>query len=180
MLPATAAPGIERRKCDHNTPEYVLDAFREVGPIGLDPCSNPWSTVRARVELSAHRGEDGLAARWERYVLPGELVFFNPPYTTGQIPIWTAKAIDQARYVIGAGAGIVNVVPADPSTGAFRTAWDESDAGLLWGKRIPFVGGGSGNMWPSASWFWGTDELVERFLRVAAKHGITVPLRRLR
>lgn len=42
----------ERTNDDLNTPEWILDLVRRMGPIGLDPCSNRWSTVGARPTYS--------------------------------------------------------------------------------------------------------------------------------
>ncbi len=171
-------PGRKRRPCDRNTPEDVLDVFRQVGQIALDPCSNPWSLVRARVEFSAHRGEDGLAAAWHPHVLPGEVAYVNPEYTAGEIPKWMEKANKEARYFNGIGAGIVFLVPADCSTGHYQTGWRTANAVLKWGRRVEFIGGGSGNMWPSVSWFWGPPQLMYRFCYYAEPHGIVEVLRR--
>jgi site-specific DNA-methyltransferase (adenine-specific) len=63
---------------DWNTPEVVLAPVREFigGDIGLDPCSNAQSIVRARVEYRLDFGQDGLLLPWNGL----GLVFLNPPY----------------------------------------------------------------------------------------------------
>jgi hypothetical protein len=99
-------------KNDHRTPESVLEIIRAYAPIGLDPCSNPWSTVGARVELSKHRGDDGLAACWSAIIMDqGDTatVYVNPPYGAGLILPWVHKAADE---------GIETLVLARDSVGS--------------------------------------------------------------
>src|SRR5690606_37557826 len=91
------APMIERTKNDHNTPESVLEVMRDYAPIGLDPCSNMWSTVGARVELCKQRGEDGLDPCWMEIVDSNEIVYVNPPYAAGQIMPWVMTASAHAE-----------------------------------------------------------------------------------
>jgi len=63
---------------DWNSPEEVLAPARafNMGPIGLDPCSNADSIVHATVEYRLDRGQDGLRLPWNAM----GLVWMNPPY----------------------------------------------------------------------------------------------------
>ena len=165
-----------RKKSDHNTPEAVLSVLRRVGPMGLDPASNPWSTVGARVELSKHRGDDGLAEPWHAHLLPKEQCFVNPPYDRGQIVRWVDKATREDPFVRERGAFITMLVPADPSTAAFQSAWRSCNAFCLWGSRLQFLGSrGDSNPWPSVIWFWGRQ--AHRFCHFLEPHGIVQVLR---
>src|SRR5690606_1116683 len=65
----------ERTLDDLCTPRYVLDLVERVGEIGLDPCSNRWSIVPARVKLDIDEGRDGLSTAWKEILADGELVF---------------------------------------------------------------------------------------------------------
>lgn len=58
------------------TPRFVLDAVEKVfgGPIALDPCSNPESTVGAKVNYRLPE-TNGLKASWNY-----PTIFVNPPY----------------------------------------------------------------------------------------------------
>lgn len=59
---------------DWCTPDSYLDLVRKVlGPIGLDPCSNPESRVDAAVSYCLP--QDGLTQSWD-----APTVFFNPPF----------------------------------------------------------------------------------------------------
>lgn len=133
---------IERTKNDLGTPAWFLRTVRQVGPIILDPCSNPWSVVRARVELSAHRGENGLEVDWLALLAahgPG-LAFWNPPYGVGHLAKWQAKfAHETAR-----GAESIGLVPNSPDTKWWRGMRDACDARCDVERRIGFDGGEHG------------------------------------
>lgn len=127
--------GVGRTGDDHNTPESVLRVIRAFAPIGLDPCSNPWSTVGARVALSRHEGDNGLTANWNELLRPGEVTFVNPPYS--DIGPWFRAAYEHDRGEFQA----IFLVPCSPETGWGRTAFSVCDAFGDWAKRIPFERG---------------------------------------
>lgn len=140
----SAVVGIERTKNDLGTPPWFLPFVRRVGPIVLDPCSNPWSLVRARVELSAHRGEDGLATDWSEILRAhggAGLAYSNPPYGVGHLPKWAAKFSLEAER----DAEIVGLVPCSPDTAWWETMLDACDARCDVHRRIGFEGGEHGS-----------------------------------
>lgn len=96
---------------DWCTPEDVLAPVRELagGPVGLDPCSNAQSIVRATREYRLERGEDGLRLPWDGF----GLVFGNYPY--GDAIAAFMRRSD--RY----GAGGVEIVALVPNRS--DTAW---------------------------------------------------------
>ncbi len=61
---------------DWGTPKHYVEAVRKVfgKQIDLDPCSNPWSVVNAKVEYLP-KYIDGLNASWNY-----ETIYVNPPY----------------------------------------------------------------------------------------------------
>ncbi len=133
------APALTRTKNDHNTPKCVLEVVREFDDIALDPCSNPWSTVGARVELSAHLGDDGFGVDWACVVGDeGGVVFVNPPYGRGHLARW----VDKCAFEAAERAEIILLVPCAPETGWAMEARRACNAWGVWGKRIPFVGAG--------------------------------------
>lgn len=137
-----------RTNQDHNTPEAFLDVLREMGAIGLDPCSNPWSRVGAESYVAAHDGGDGLAVPWHLF----GLTFVNPPYGRGQIVKWVHKAALEAVQ----GGEIVMLVPCSPETKWSKLADENCDARGVWAGRIPFIGaGGNGAKAPSSVFYWG-------------------------
>jgi DNA N-6-adenine-methyltransferase Dam len=81
---------------DHNfnTPPELLDRIRQLSPdgIGLDPCSNATSLVRAAYEWDGNP-TDGLSQSWRGY----GLVFMNPPHSMSphNIEPWMEKAFTE-------------------------------------------------------------------------------------
>jgi hypothetical protein len=122
-----------------NTPEDLLSVVRLLGPIGLDPCSNKFSTVNAAVEYRIDKGENGLRRPWS-----GKgLVFVNPPFTwinpvrrakQALIPLWTRKALEEAQQ----GAEIVFLVPARISSQWFHKYLRRAQRLCLWEGRLCF------------------------------------------
>lgn len=87
-------------RADWCTPEGELALVRRTfgGPTGtgvidLDPCSNPWSRTRARVECMLERGQNGLVVPWRGKT------FSNPPYGVGEIELFTARARLEAELL---------------------------------------------------------------------------------
>jgi hypothetical protein len=160
------APG----RNDRCTPEHVLEVVRAFNRIALDPCSNPWSTVRACRQLMLEGGDDGLAADWvgltEALPYTPRLVWVQPPYGPGQIRRWLRKA--SLEVLVGGGdMEAIALVPNDASTAWCQEARRGCDAYLDVAKRIGFVGPdlrpGHEGEWldtgakqPSQLIYWGT------------------------
>lgn len=129
------------------TPEVVLERVRRMGPIGLDPCSNPRSIVRAREEWRGPPGVDGLAEPWA----PHGLVYCNPPYGRG-IGQWVAKAALERMD----GAEVILLVPARPDTAWWHEAVVPHAAAVcFWRGRLSFLGADQGAPFPSAVVYYG-------------------------
>jgi putative DNA-invertase from lambdoid prophage Rac len=153
-----ADPGEVRNDNIHrNTPVWIVDLVRQFfgGEIGLDPCSNATSLVRARVEW---RGtgprDDGLRLSWAR---KGG-VFENPPYGDA-IGDWMQKARREASR----GVEIVALVPARTDTRWWAGAGADAICSLK--GRLVFPPLKDPAKFPSAILYWGkrVAELVELF-----------------
>ena len=139
------------------TPEWYLERVRRVGPIGLDPCSNPKATTGAYVEFyGPGYAKDGLAESWIGYAEHG-LVFVNPPYGR-ELPKWTAKSAAEAAR----GCEIVALVPARTDTRwAHDHVFSSAAAILFHKKRIKFgnpppnAKGSDAPKFPSMTAYWG-------------------------
>lgn len=154
----------ERTLDDLCTPRYVLDLVERVGEIGLDPCSNRWSIVPARVKLDIDEGRDGLSTAWKEILADGELVFCNPPYGRGQMPRWAEKIAAEAAD----GCEIIALVRGDWSTGWWHTLRESADAVCYWRGRLRFDGGSRGaGTFPSAVFYFG----LYAYTFAAAFHG---------
>jgi len=134
------------------TPAVVLEALKPLGPIALDPCSNPWSIVPALHKLDGSSPElDGLGVSWWELAGRG-LVYVNPSYGRGFMVPWSEKVVREAR----AGCEIVALVKGDHST----EWWDHLRSGAAaiayWHGRIGFLGGASGcGRFPSSLVYFG-------------------------
>lgn len=130
------------------TPEYVLNDVRKLGPIKLDPCTaleNPVDAESFYTEL-----EDGLARPWAHYSIGG-IVFVNPPYHTKLLIKWIDKCISERRL----GANIVFLGPNRPDQPWCRALKGSVDAWCDYPKRIRFRGAKFGAPFPSILGYWG-------------------------
>lgn len=135
------------------TPQCVIDALEPMGPIGLDPCSNPQSIVPARVRLSLETGDDGLAADWDSLIdVRREIVFVNPPYGRA-IGAWVAKCIEQERR----GVRIALLLPARTDTRWFQQVMLFAPQVAFWNGRLKFGGAPAPAPFPSAIFWLGCD-----------------------
>ncbi len=75
---------------DFNTPPWFLSLVHQLDPrgIGLDPCSNAYSMVKARTAYTI--SDNGLMQSWRGH----GLVFVNPPHSMSPMNIepWMEKA----------------------------------------------------------------------------------------
>lgn len=150
MTEATNTPGNHA-----TTPAWILDLVRKVGPIRLDPCSNPQSIVGAGVAWEGGPDDDGLKRPW------GEgLAYVNPPYGRGHMLTWARRITDQARK----GCEVVALTPCDPSTKWFRELRTYASEAVALDERPVFGGHSDGAKKPHMIWYFG--ERRDRF-RVA-------------
>ncbi len=127
------------------TPEHFLDRVRELGPIGLDPFSNPRSKVNASVAWGwpppggglferpwCPRGfewKDSLKENWRGY----GLVFCNPPYGKELPPCIDKMCTEGER-----GTEIVALIPSSTDTKWWHKVVNSADAGVFVQGRIAF------------------------------------------
>lgn len=140
---------------DWATPPEVVEPLQAFKPIDLDPCSNAYSIVPARVSISPP--DDGLAVAWHEY----EHTYVNPQYDQ-QSP-WLLKCAIE-RILFDADT-ITALIPAAVETAAFVDyVFGTADAVAFWKKRLRFIGPEgaiSGNTLPSTLCYWGNEP--ERF-----------------
>ena len=124
------------------TPRKYVDAVKKVfgGKIDLDPCSNEYSIVQAKVEYRLPK-TDGLKSSWNY-----DTIYVNPPYgadrTRGTtIKHWLAKcALSRNQYE----NEILALVPVATNTGH----WKQSVFGqayaicFLYDTRLKFLENG--------------------------------------
>jgi hypothetical protein len=114
---SSIAPMLSSADQTWNTPRWFVDRVEAaLGPVGLDPCSNQWSEVRARVEYRLDRGQDGLVLPWDGL----GLVYVNPPFGR-VIGRWMQRCA-------ASGAEVVALVPARVDAKWWHEAYAASSA----------------------------------------------------
>jgi hypothetical protein len=150
---------------DHrNTPESILEVVRKFGPIGLDPCSNPSSTVAAKVAYCAPIS-DGLKARWSG------VAFVNPPWSS--ILPWATKCADEWH---SNGVESLLLTRYESTTTWSRVIWGEASRVCLLDERPAFPLPGERNpkkdLRPAMISYFG--DRGDRFERVFVELGVVV------
>lgn len=121
--------------CEWYTPEWILDAARELlgGEIELDPCSCAEAQRTVRAQRYCTVEDDGLVMDWHTPRL-----WMNPPYGR-EIGRWIDKLIDEidARR-IGHAVALVN---ADTSTRWCQRLMQSRsvDAMIMLNRRVRFA-----------------------------------------
>jgi hypothetical protein len=177
----SAGRTINTLSLDWGTPEKYVAAVKRVfsGEIDLDPCSNRYSVVGARVEYCLP-SQDGLKERWDF-----AKIFVNPPYGIDQergtsIKHWIyrcALAHNQHK------SQVIALVPVATNTGHWKKyVFSRATAVcFLYDTRLRFLiegrDEGKGAPMSCAMVYWGSDYDV--FLDVFIEHGAVVDLRPL-
>jgi hypothetical protein len=132
---------------DHwNTPKWVLEPIYDfAGHLSLDPCSNVTSTV-----FSDHRytlRDNGLYQPWFGNA------FWNPPYSRGNLLLWTQKAAWE--HEAGHTDESFGLVPNDTSARWWQLIAPRASAILFYDRRIRFLGARGSPKFPSALFYFG-------------------------
>lgn len=139
---------LSSERTDWNTPPEVIKVVRKMGRIGLDPCSNAQSVVKAEVEYRLPE-QNGLELPWKT----DGLVFVNPPYGRG-IEAWVSKC-RQSEWQ--SALGVVALLPARPDTRWWQDncAPPVSNAVCFLRGRLRFLEAPAPAPFPSALVYWG-------------------------
>jgi hypothetical protein len=117
---------VERVRGSWCTPPEIVGPLHRLWPIvGLDPCSNERSIVKA---VRTYTIDDGLEPHRQRWAV-GETVYFNPDFAD------TAPWVTKASGHIG---GAIGCVLCDPSVSWWERVWT-ADAICFPRRRIAFL-----------------------------------------
>jgi hypothetical protein len=166
---------------DWCTPPNYVEAVRKCfgGKIHLDPCSNPFSVVRAAVEYRLP-DDDGLRKSWD---FP--TIYVNPPYGADRemrttIKHWLRRC---AEAFSDHGAEVLALVPVATNTAHWKLyVWSAATAvAFLYDTRLKFLvngaGGGKGAPMSCAMIYWGRH--YKSFLDVFTAFGAVINLEHL-
>lgn len=164
------------------TPRKYVDAVKEVfgGEIDLDPCSNEFSIVNAKIEYSIPK-QDGLKDSWDE-----RRIYVNPPYGKDK-----ERGTDISNWLhrcAGANETHKSDVIALLPTAANTNAWKQN----IWGKarmicflydtRLKFLKNGKedpkGSPIQNCIVYWGT-RYSSNFKNVFLKYGAVVDISNL-
>ena len=178
----TAGRNVTSLSQDWCTPAKYVKAVRDCfgGQIALDPCSNRYSIVRAKVEYKLPE-HDGLRESW---AFP--TIYVNPPYGADRIRVSTIKDWLQrcAEAFRKHHAEVLALIPVATNTAHWKHyVWDAATGvSFLYDTRLRFLvngqEGGKGAPMSCAMVYWGED--YDRFAEVFIAFGAVVDLRPLR
>jgi len=171
----------ESRSKDWCTPPKYVDAIRKFfgGQIALDPCSNRYSIVKARVEYCLPE-KDGLAESWNY-----PTIYVNPPYGADRergttIKDWLRKCAEaHSKH----GAEVLALVPVATNTRHWKlyVFGAATAVAFLYDTRLRFLvngrDGGKGAPMACAMVYWGPR--YKQFQEVFIHFGAVVDLRHL-
>jgi hypothetical protein len=162
-------PAIPQAKSVHRcTPAEVMQLVYEVlgDPVGIDPCSNPRSIVKARRAVMLP--EDGLSVPWHEYGTG----YVNPPFGRVEEPRWVQKAIEEMAL----GWEGIMLLPAKTGAPWFEKIYKHSPCICFYGSpeldvegRIWFHDEDAGATFNTEIIYFGHD--YEKFARVFARAG---------
>jgi len=163
------------------TPEKYVSAVKRVfgGAIDLDPCSNDYSLVEARLEYSLPL-RDGLKESWDF-----QTIFVNPPYGIDQergtsIKHWLYRCAAAHRHH---GSEVIALIPVATNTGHWKkyVFGGATAVCFLYDTRLRFLiegrDEGKGAPMSCAMAYWGRN--YKPFFDVFINHGAVVDLRPL-
>ncbi|GMU85740.1 MAG: hypothetical protein AMXMBFR48_09820 [Ignavibacteriales bacterium] len=160
------------------TPLKYVNAVRDVfgGCIDLDPCSNQYSIVNARVEFKLPK-HDGLKEIWNY-----PTIYVNPPYGTDKergttIKNWLAKC---ANAYDDFGSEVIALVPVAANTAHWKKyVFTKAKAiCFLYDTRLRFLENGKdtgkGAPMACAMVYWGDN--YTKFYNTFIEHGAVIDI----
>lgn len=177
----SAGRKINSQSQDWGTPQIYVSAVKEFfgGEIDLDPCSNEYSIVRAKVEYRLPQ-HDGLSASWNF-----KRIYVNPPYGLDRkrgtgIKNWFYRCAHAHKTY---GSEVLALVPVATNTGHWKkyVFGKARSVCFLADTRLKFLvngeNGGKGAPMSCAMIYWGSDH--DRFCGVFKRFGAVMSLEEL-
>ncbi len=152
------------KSADHGTPDYILDAVREVfsGGIDLDPAGHIDFPTGAKLTYygpSFRDGIDGLSGEWMGKI------FLNAPHGK-LLGNWVAKALEEIERF--EETSVLQLLPARTDTSYGQRVLKTADIICLPDHRLKYKGNAHPAPFTSMLALWGTAEEVERFYHAFA------------
>lgn len=177
----TAGRKINTKSQNWGTPPKYVEAVKQVfkGKIDLDPCSNKYSIVDAKVKYLLPE-KDGLKESWNY-----PTIYVNPPYGKNKengtsIKNWLIKCLQSHRIY---QSEVLALIPVATNTNHWKkTIFGQATAiCFLYDTRLKFLENGknSGNGAPMACAmiYWGNH--YQQFYDVFINYGAVIDIRNL-
>lgn len=177
----TAGRTTNSQNKDWGTPRKYVDAVKKVfdGIIYLDPCSNKYSIVNAKIEYIFPK-KDGLKESWNY-----PTIYVNPPYgnnniTGTSIRQWLARCMDANERF---NSEVLALVPVATNTGHWKNYvyGKATSICFLYDTRLKFLEKGKevgkGAPMSCAVIYWGG--YYEKFYDTFIQHGAVIDIRSL-
>ncbi|MCP4631675.1 MAG: N-6 DNA methylase [candidate division Zixibacteria bacterium] len=174
----TAGRKINSENQDWGTPPKYVNLVKEFfgGCIDLDPCSNDYSIVNARIEYKLP-ANDGLLESWNY-----PTIYINPPYGRDKkrnttIKNWLCKCAEAHRQY---GSEVLALVPVATNTSHWKkyVFGEATSICFLADTRLKFLvngmNGGKGAPMACAMVYWGND--CEKFFKMFCRFGAIVSI----
>ena len=130
-------------ECEWNTPKHILDAARAVlGPIDLDPATNPAANEIVQARTCYTRQNDGLTKEWR-----ARTCWMNPPYAQPFVTEFCGKLADAVRS--GAVGSAIVLLNNGTDTQYFGLLAREASALCFPTGRVPFWKPGKPGKFPN-------------------------------
>lgn len=178
----TAGRTVNSNNHDWCTPKTYVDAVKRFfgGEIELDPCSNDYSIVHAKIEYRLPKN-DGLRDSWDY-----QKIYVNPPYGADRerrtrIKHWLYRCAEANRKH---GSEVVALIPVATNTSHWKEyIWGRATAVcFLYDTRLRFLvngsDGGKGAPMSCAMVYWGAN--IDRFNEIFLEFGAVIDLRDLK
>ncbi len=177
----TAGRTVNSQSVNWCTPTKYVDAVKKVfgGKIALDPCSNQWSIVNAKIEY-CRPNQNGLKKSWNY-----PTIYVNPPYGSDKefgttIKHWLYRCAHAHKNY---GSEVLALVPVATNTSHWKEyVWGRATAVcFLYDTRLRFLvkgkDEGKGAPMACAMIYW--NKSMDTFMEVFNDFGAVVDLRPL-
>ena len=177
----TAGRKIISQSKEWGTPLKYVSAIKDFfdGSINLDPCSNEYSIVNAKIEYKLP-DKNGLIDSWNY-----PTIYVNPPYgldreTGTSIKNWLARCVETNEQF---GAEVIALIPVASNTGHWKKYIFGKATAIcfLYDTRLKFLvngeDGGKGAPMACAMVYWGKG--YQKFYDVFINFGAVIDIRNL-
>lgn len=177
---AMQAAGVTWNDC-WRTPPEILALVRELGPIGLDPCTAPDNPTGAKAGYTVDEPAPAHGGDWSlEGTAPGDVTYCNWPYSINGV--WARRVIEHAAVAVPQGRHVIGLANASVGSAWFGEITRAATATCLTDQRLKFLdplpphAPTQGNQWGTGIWYFGPEP--DRFAAIFSRIGTITQLYR--